>query len=559
MPEMRALSAIVLALGATSAQAADLVTCIGGERPLAQALQAIGAQPAKAQAALDALKPGAVALIVATPERLTELAQHPEAIERCAAAGGWVVLSGVTPAGLADFDRIVGVPHLMRPFRSEVVAIDPSNPLVRGISGEDVAMRTDGGNPWAAPVMVSENAYGGIVDLDNLAPFAEIPKPDWFKHEDGENDRNPFNLVDGFTEADGGWRRAFVFYRDRSRMDFALKLPRPSALSAVEWTGSMVYPGIEKVEITFDGAADGKIEFAAPQGAVPKRIPLDPPRTAGSVGFRIVSSTDNGRHAVGVDEIRLIAARDADFRQRVHPLTSIGAIVAYPRGAGGVLLCQLHFDENDDQQTAERKQRVLHGLLGNLGVAFGMPGSGMSAPVAAEAIGDPIELVGAAPLGADWLGDAAHSFAIAIGEHGLCGLRFRVGGALRAGDPRSIAVGRKAAALAFLHAAAVPGGFDGRRIARYRVAYADGRVVDVPVVDGLDVADALQRSPRALQRAQLAWIGAGGRKDLAVAYARQWDNPTPEVAIDRVELVGESPDATLALLGLTVVPPPPHR
>jgi beta-galactosidase len=259
---------------------------------------------------------------------------------------------------------------------------------------------------------------------------------------------------------------------------------------------------------------------------------------------------------VGVDEIRLIPARDADFAVRVRPLTSIGALVAYPHGSGGILLCQLRFAEDDDQPTVERKRRILKGLLENLGAELGDPGSGMSAPVvAATGVGEPLDLGAGDQRAPRWLGDERHSFSYPAGEVSLRGLRFRLAAPLRVGETRAIAVGRAADSLVFLHAAAVPDGDDGRLLARYRVVYADGRTVEVPVVAGRDIADCRQRSARPLARASLAWLGAPDADALAVVYARQWDNPTPAVTITRIELVGDDPASVVALLAATVLPP----
>jgi hypothetical protein len=71
--------------------------------------------------ALDASK-YRLAIIDATPANLLALQQHQKELDQFTAAGGWVMLWGVTPDGLATFDKLVGVDHIMRPFRMEKVA-----------------------------------------------------------------------------------------------------------------------------------------------------------------------------------------------------------------------------------------------------------------------------------------------------------------------------------------------------------------------------------------------------------------------------------------------------
>ena len=75
---------------------------------------------------------------------------------------------------------------------------------------------------------------------------------------------------------------------------------------------------------------------------------------------------------VGCDNIWLFARRPADFRQRVQPLLNIGGLVEYPRGKGGILLCNLLFKDNEELPVNGIKKRsVLASLLRNLGAPFG--------------------------------------------------------------------------------------------------------------------------------------------------------------------------------------------
>ena len=118
--------------------------------------------------------------------------------------------------------------------------------------------------------------------------------------------------------------------------------------------------------------------------------------------------------------------------------------------------------------------------------------------------------------------------------------------------PRSavdIRVGLRVRALYFLQACAwsldqpAP-------IAKYVVRYADGRLVQVPVVYGVHVADWYQ-GPRQLPDAEVAWTGKSGPRRDATLYWMRWDNPRPEKDIATIDFVTADSRCVPALLAIT--------
>jgi hypothetical protein len=559
---------------AGAAESGDVTACVAN-RALAQTLRSVGASPADAADAVSALKPGAaVAVIDATASNLAALADHPQEVAAFTGAGGWILLNGLDADGLAAYDRLVGVAHLLRPFRHDRIdLIAARDPLLAGVRRDDVEMRDQGPDRWVPEVVVSPDAYGPLVDVDaNVAPFAAIPEAAWFKHPDALIDHDPANLVDGFTSAQAGWKKSFALYPDRSRLDWTFTLPRAEDLATLEWTSSSVYSGITRVEVTFDGDQAAALSFAPDEGGQIKRLELSPPRHATTIGFRIAEFTP-GAKTLGVDEIRLLARRADAFAESFHALTTGGgALVAYPRGDGGILLCQLHYSEREqDPRNLPRKQRVLKALLTNLHAALGEPGSYTPPPPAADARGVPIDLGAAADrvIGSDgWLVDPAHSFHLAGGDHLLCGVRFLIAApdapkalVLTGGrTSASFAVGREAPMLCFLQAAVVPPpstppapGAPPRLIAHYQITWEDGRTARVPLEDAHDLADGDQAAARDLDRAQLARLAAGHDGRFVALYIRQWDNPTPQVPVAKVDVALDDPAAAVAVLACTAV------
>ena len=84
---------------------------------------------------------------------------------------------GVTPEGLASFNRLVGVEHVLRPFELEYVDLPPQrDPILSGLSARDVAMETtEKIFPWAGVRYRVDDQFTWIVDLEDIAPFCAIP------------------------------------------------------------------------------------------------------------------------------------------------------------------------------------------------------------------------------------------------------------------------------------------------------------------------------------------------------------------------------------------------
>jgi hypothetical protein len=76
-------------------------------------------------------------------------------------------------------------------------------------------------------------------------------------------------------------------------------------------------------------------------------------------------------------------------------------------------------------------------------------------------------------------------------------------------------------------------------VLRYRVHYADGKAVTVPVVWGEDIGPWLAEKPAPLKGADLAWSARLGDGQLrTAAYSMQWNNPRPSVAIATIDILG---------------------
>ena len=130
-------------------------------------------------------------------------------------------------------------------------------------------------------------------------------------------------------------------------------------------------------------------------------------------------------------------------------------------------------------------------------------------------------------------------------------------------EVKGIKIDTKADALFFLHTAHYQHPWnkpkDGDQtppvVFKYVVHYSDGSTADIPIRYNVGVGQWAVETPAGLKEAVVAWAAPyANRKDQAVAYQFQWDNPKPGVVISDVDLMYDNAQfyASPVLLGLTV-------
>ncbi len=524
-------------------------------------------------------KAGAIAILDASPSCLKNLASAPDKVKEFTAAGGWIILNNLTPDGLADFNKLVGIEHLIRPFHSEKVTWSAvRNPLAAGISSGDISF----GNghqivPWRAGEWPDANGFSYVVDVDDVAPFCTSTYGKWT------------NAINNFTQADGAWQ--LIQNLPPSQAIVPMTLPRPEKLLTLTWVSDVNYQGTTKIQLTvngkdytFDTVPDGTLQTFP--------IPDQPTTTAATL--KVVGWThDPAKMAgdkkdlelVGIDNIALQVARPNSFYQKVKPFLNIGAIVEYPLGSGGVILCNVNFrDTEENPLNASKKHNLLSGILHKLKAPFS---TGKSIVAGADLIFTPIDISKQANQfrgDKGWFGDKEHSFAdLPTGKQTLANVSYDIyhfttsivpeaimlsGNNVPGNLPQQVAgipVNHKADALFFLQAARIDirmnadeiKSFKKYEMADYVIHYADGMDESVPVYAEISVDNYLQDSPTAIPKAQIAWTSPYHNGGCAVAYSMQWNNPHPEVEIKSIDFVyGPDRRGVPTLLALTVASTP---
>jgi beta-galactosidase len=552
----------------------EVATCTEGAAPLAATLDAIGLKYTKAGRPLEAIKtPGAtLAVIAATPGHLKELAANLGAVERFTKNGGWIVFHGLTPEGLADYNQIVGVEHLIRPFRRERVTLPVTkNRLMSGLTLNDVVMySSEQIFPWAPGNYVASDIFNFVVDFDDVAPFCQFP------------DDFTMNMVNGMVSADAWKYIVNVPAPTDPPLDWLLKLPRQEELVEMEWIGNTFYYPVTRVELIADGKQ--KASFETLPNNEPQVFEIAPPLKGRQITLRLAAWDKlPGKGAVtGLDNIRLKAKRTTEFYERVRPMLNVGGLMEYPRGSGGIVLCNLLLQDAGKEQgptNSAKKQTILTTILRNLQAPF----SGGKTLIAGSSLNyAPLDISRHATQYRDekgWFGDKRFTFKdMPTGVSKFAGVPYNVyefptspvptvlmlkGNGLPEKLPEAIQidVNRKADAIFFLHAARL----DARRnpqevkekkryeMLRYVVHYEDGERAEVPIYAETDIDDYRQESPRTLPGAQIAWTRPyEGTGQTAVAYSKQWNNPRPDVTIKSIDMVyGSEPRGVPALIAVT--------
>ena len=526
------------------------------ENPLlTKAMDATGLQYSKAPDPLAAIAaPGKIAIVSATPANLKTLAENLPQVETFTKSGGWLVLHDLTPDGLADYNKIVGFEHMIRPFMRERVSFPiPKNPLTSGLSiGDIVLLSGQKIFNYNDDEYVASDAFSYVVDYEDVAPFA---KSSFFAFD---------KIVNNFVGADG-WPQIINFPVPASGKpaEVPMTWPRPQTISEFTWIGNTFYWPQTKVNLIFDGG--DKAEYDVKPDNTPQVLTVNPPRTAANITLQIAGwQKVEGKGAlIGIDNIYLKAQRPPEFYQQVKPLLNIGAMLQYPRGSGGIVLCNLLFEDNETVPiNAEKKKTIFSTVLRNLKAPFA---GGKSVIAGAGLTYAPIDLSKAANQYRDekgWFGEKEMTFAaLPTGKQKFAGVAYDIYDFKTSPVPTAVMLGgngipnnlpdhvsgipvnRKADALFFLQAARMdsprsePERRENRKfeMARYVVHYADGQTVNIPIYAEIDIDSYRQATPQALRGAQIAWTKPYGNGQTAVAYAKQWNNPRPGVAISSLD------------------------
>lgn len=538
--------------------------------PITSLLKGIGLEYQAVPDAVQAISDPKYEIVVAeaTPATLRSMAQDLGKVKAFTGRGGWLVLWGLTPDGLAEYDKIVGVDHVIRPFEMERVTLSAvRDPILSGLTVRDVAMESgERIFPWAGDKYMVDDEFTYVVDLDDIAPFCEVPGAAAGDHAAAKNAAAGWarNIFNGFTSADA-WKLIHYLPADAPRIK--LNLARPEVITDFGIVLNIHYCKATKVNLYFD---DDPAPVSLPTKPIADRQDFQiEPRKAAAVTIELADFDAPGQ-TTGIDNVWIRVQRSEEWKRSVKPLLNIGALVKYPMGRGGVLLNQIRVLPTESVPVnAQKKATIAATLLRNLGAVF-QGGDAVSLALTRfryepVPLGDKCNqfLTGG---GDHWFKDAKGRDLrqFPVGEGKFAGVPFLIrdfktspvpacvmlngeGDQARSGlasEVTGIPVGKRADALFFLHTFNQYNRAEDRRnqnpvVFQYTVHYADGQTAVIPVRLDLEVSHWTSKDPKGLKGAALAWAAPFPNDDSgaqAAVYQMQWMNPRPEAEVTSVDV-----------------------
>jgi beta-galactosidase len=574
-----------------------------GDPLLADNAAATGALASQVASLADALDPAKcrVALVHATRENLQALLAAKARADAFQKQGGWLMLCGLGPKGIDPFNRLAGTSHLLRPFRYERVTLPRTDhPLASTLGSRDVALYSPKplmhGRYW-----VSSNTFSHVVDGIDFAPFTLPPgaSDDPYEYKPTFDDHDPYNFVNGILN-DDSWRCIQQIWIDeQGPKPLVFRLRKPDTLDTVRIWNNANYWTIEDIDVILDGDPKSAIRLTLPDGygvataKLPKPAPVQKTITLQIRTWRERPLARPDLRLVGIDNVQFL--RPAPPEKAVA-LDSVGGLVVYPNGKGGMLLNQLKFLEDEPRESnAAQKVRLLGVLLQNMGV-----GSRSAAVVAVPGVNVRFHTINLQEFGnaylddrsgkAGWFGSKGQNLAtLPRGQQVLADVTYHVvdyrtaptpdvlmlGGSRAhraarglAGEIKGIPVGRKADTLYFLHTANVDRPVNDREraqmndrrrpfvlptVLKYVLHYDDGKTAEVPVVLEKHIDHWVQQNGVPLPGAQIGWSkpleALQGKR--ATLYSMQAPNPRPGVAVKSIDAVRVGERATPVVLAIS--------
>jgi hypothetical protein len=302
----------------------------------------------------------------ANPQAVRSLVDHAQVVQAFTDRGGWLMLWGLTPDGLTDFNRLVGVEHLIRPFTVEAVRLPRrADPLLAGVSPFDLIMMK-GCGMQNIPLRDGE-VWSYVLDGEDIAPFSRIPPSSYWRS--GSNpvpgdDTYPPNLVNGM---DDSWQLGFTIPTDSpGHLTWTFAFPRPETVTRFSLTPDPLYHRINRIRLSFPGSNAAPIERdIVCDELIRQDIELPGIRAIG-VTLEILGMSDSPVPVTGIRNLWIQVQRSDEFRRKVIPLLSIGVLNKYPMGRGGIILNQMRIEEGGNPVNLRQQQSILDTLLHNL-------------------------------------------------------------------------------------------------------------------------------------------------------------------------------------------------
>ena len=547
-----------------------------------------------ANSPMDALKGDSIAIIDANPENLKTLAANKDKVDNFCQNGGWLMLWGLTPEGLKDFNNLTGYNQVLRKFDRERVLLSyPQDKMASGITLRDVVMDTGKKMyPWMALMEPDQKCFSWMVDDTDIAPFCKFPDGLAMGKDKAHpgGDHEPRNMVNGFT-SDDNWVFTYTIIMDQGhKKKFTLELPKEEELVSLKIRPSKIYHPISKIKIYFDDDPEPVIaEIPVREQPIIEDIPV-PGRKAKKITLEVAEWQERGdANIVVIDNIWLQVKRSDDYTKNVASLLNVGALMVYRKGKGGIFLNQLNIlPQETNPDNAVKKSTIVKTVLKNMGAIFAGKKTEIDHEIYAYA---PITIKDSAfnayvnqKGNPPWYPGGEMS-AMPVGNRKFAGVDFYLSDFSTSPVPSvfmlagegsktkelniNIPIEKKADSLFFLHTGNVgPNYQDWKRkqdnakrrkkrlpepfkLFTYQIHYSDKSTIDVPVFYDKQISNWLNKKPMPLPYADLAWTGEQKDGQKGAVWVMKWQNPNPKKEIASVMIKGLKRNGSSALFAIT--------
>ena len=293
-------------------------------------------------------KAGGIVVVEGKPDNLRWLVKHAKQVRKHCDEGGWVMVSSLTPDALADFNKLVGVEHRIRPFRLDKALLrNKRDPLLFGLTSAGLEQYQNKVlASWAGKWYRSATVFSHVVNYDDIAPFASI------------EDEKQFKLVNGLTNDDFWLYITYMRTPDSGTFEkmedyplqWEFKFAEPEGVEALEFVLNGSYHFIKELGIIVDGKEAGMKTIMLENTSRQQRVDLGKPQKAKSVTLRVLSTYPGKKTFCGIDNVRMFQPLSKAMKEKVVPLSDPAGLVKYPIGKGGIVLNQLDYRRDDRNQ-----------------------------------------------------------------------------------------------------------------------------------------------------------------------------------------------------------------
>ncbi len=139
--------------------------------------------------------------------------------------------------------------------------------------------------------------------------------------------------------------------KDGLALGYSHHVSQAETFTEFTWIGNTNYWATTKVNLIFDGDKSTMASFDMQPNGEPQTFAINPPAPGEgghAANCRLAARGGQSKPLIGIDNIYLKVARPPEFYQNVRPMLNVGGMMEYPRGKGGIVLCNLLFKDTEE-------------------------------------------------------------------------------------------------------------------------------------------------------------------------------------------------------------------